>query len=497
MVCMYIVVTAEGGVERVEEVVLEGSDADVREEAEEVILERGDTDIPKEAEKVVPEGGNAEVVKEGEEVVPVDDNPEVPEEGEVGVRIGGNLEVSEEAEVAVPVGGSPEVLEEGEVAVPIGGNPEVPEEGKVVVPEVNVSQVPEEPEANVPGADEEEVPKEPESNVPEADEDEVPEESESIVPEADEEEVPEEPETNVPEADEEDVPEQPETNVPDVEEAEVRYDGECEGETDGVPDKECVDEMIMTDATEIASSFATDLSDYRTKEKKVVVVRDSPMTRSRKKNFPDKRPPKRPKTLKDSKITAFYRSVSLIQYRCRIATYITTMKDVIFEKSVMERILGTPFGHFLDAQPMVVNNFQLDDLCGRFVSNYSFALKKKQVRVIVEDVGKIPLIPYRGTPVDLVRANNDTTLWNKFFEKGRRTKGRCASIITCKDTIATLRIESKKRCASKEEVDDLYRLWLVVLFSKFLLPSSKMGFNGKVLSYIDNLDELLLINWVE
>ncbi|KMZ68579.1 hypothetical protein ZOSMA_236G00040 [Zostera marina] len=107
----------------------------------------------------------------------------------------------------------------------------------------------------------------------------------------------------------------------------------------------------------------------------------------------------------------------------------TAMKDVL-EKSVSERILGTPFGHFLTVQLMVVNSFQLDDLCGRFISNYTFELKKKEVRETVEDVGKILSIPYKGTPIDLNRASNDTQLWRKFFEKGRRTKGRLATTIS-------------------------------------------------------------------
>ncbi|KMZ63770.1 hypothetical protein ZOSMA_39G00400 [Zostera marina] len=66
-----------------------------------------------------------------------------------------------------------------------------------------------------------------------------------------------------------------------------------------------------------------------------------------------------------------------------------------------------------------------------------------------------------------------------------------------KDAIATLQNQSRIPCASEEDVDDMCSLWLVVIFCTFLLPSSKMGLNGRVLSYIDNLNELHLINWVE
>lgn len=66
-----------------------------------------------------------------------------------------------------------------------------------------------------------------------------------------------------------------------------------------------------------------------------------------------------------------------------------------------------------------------------------------------------------------------------------------------KDAISALQIQSKISYVSEEDVDDMCCLWLVLLFSTFLLPSSKMGLNGKVLSYIENLKELHLINWTE
>ncbi|KMZ59252.1 hypothetical protein ZOSMA_6G01870 [Zostera marina] len=105
-------------------------------------------------------------------------------------------------------------------------------------------------------------------------------------------------------------------------------------------------------------------------------------------------------------------------------------------------------------------------------------------------------IPYVGTPVDLSRqsqASNDTPLW----QKKRTTMGRPATAISCKDAITAIQSISKIRCESAEDVDDMCRLWLVLLFSTFLLPSSKMGLNGRFLSYIMNLEELHLINWAE
>ncbi|KMZ56498.1 hypothetical protein ZOSMA_94G00220 [Zostera marina] len=138
----------------------------------------------------------------------------------------------------------------------------------------------------------------------------------------------------------------------------------CETIVLDVVEEEVPEDMIMSDAVEIASTLES--SEFRRLSANVVIVSDSPVTKSRSKGMAEKRPLhsrkfeiirshsqlKKAKTVSDSKITQFYHFACLIQYRCRIATYMTAMKDAVFEKSVSERILGTPFGHF----------FQLEDL---------------------------------------------------------------------------------------------------------------------------------------
>ncbi|KMZ64352.1 hypothetical protein ZOSMA_374G00180 [Zostera marina] len=265
------------------------------------------------------------------------------------------------------------------------------------------------------------------------------------------------------------------------------------------PENYSLDEMIIIDDVDNASTFGT--SELRKKNTNDTL----PKNKGKGKQTANgsnasldvqiKEKPKMKKNIESSSMTFTDMKVSFPQEITRGA--VTLMKDVVLEESAVERILETPFGHFLNVQPMVVNNFQLDDLCGKFLSKYTFELKKKEVRMTIEDVGKILSIPYRGTPIDLVRANNDTDLWRKFFDKGRKSRGRRATAISCKDVIMALQTQSKIPCASEEDVDDLCRLWLVLLFSTFNLPSSKMGLNGRVLSYIDNLKVLHLINWAE
>lgn len=44
-------------------------------------------------------------------------------------------------------------------------------------------------------------------------------------------------------------------------------------------------------------------------------------------------------------------------------------------------------------------------------------------------------------------------------------------------------------------VDNICGLWLIVLFSSFLMPNSRMEFKGFLLDYFLNLDELHFYNW--
>lgn len=37
----------------------------------------------------------------------------------------------------------------------------------------------------------------------------------------------------------------------------------------------------------------------------------------------------------------------------------------------------------------MVNNYQVDDLCGHYIGKYNFNLKNKVLQLIVENVGKI------------------------------------------------------------------------------------------------------------
>lgn len=68
-------------------------------------------------------------------------------------------------------------------------------------------------------------------------------------------------------------------------------------------------------------------------------------------------------------------------------------------------------------------------------------------------------------------------------------------VIHCKKEVKTiLKRECLNWCKTTEEVDDMYRLWIFLLFSTFLFATNKMAMRGELLHYLTNFDR---INWEE
>ncbi|KMZ75132.1 hypothetical protein ZOSMA_118G00090 [Zostera marina] len=196
-------------------------------------------------------------------VVPVPDVPIVPV-NDVLVLPVPDVHVHDVSVVPmndVPVADEVDVLEDVDPIVPEGDEGELPQEHEAVVPEGDSVEVPQERETVVFEGNRVEVPQEYELVVREG---EVPQEPEPVVPEGDVTEVSKVREPVVPRGDESEVPQDSEPVVPEGDEYEVPVDGEPIAEAEsGVPKKESVDEMIMTNVIEIAFSFAIDLSDYQ------------------------------------------------------------------------------------------------------------------------------------------------------------------------------------------------------------------------------------------
>lgn len=81
-----------------------------------------------------------------------------------------------------------------------------------------------------------------------------------------------------------------------------------------------------------------------------------------------------------------------------------------------------PFGHFLDVGHLIVNNYQLDDRCGRYVRNYYFNLRSKimKMTMTIEDVGMILGLPRKGIEINFFGkeigiSHDETKFFKNFF----------------------------------------------------------------------------------
>lgn len=58
------------------------------------------------------------------------------------------------------------------------------------------------------------------------------------------------------------------------------------------------------------------------------------------------------------------------------------------------------------------------------------------------------------------------------------------------------KVESEKKIICDDDIDNQCRLWLVYLFSTFLILTCRSEMHGKLLHYLVNLDEVDTLNQV-
>lgn len=81
--------------------------------------------------------------------------------------------------------------------------------------------------------------------------------------------------------------------------------------------------------------------------------------------------------------------------------FLTELANAEMSDNVRMKIFSTTFHHFMHSPPLEVDFYLLDDICGRYISDYMFQLGSKQLVCTVEDFGWILGLPYQGTMVDI------------------------------------------------------------------------------------------------
>ncbi|KMZ76173.1 hypothetical protein ZOSMA_105G00010, partial [Zostera marina] len=181
----------------------------------------------------------------------------------------------------------------------------------------------------------------------------------------------------------------------------------------------------------------------------------------------------------------------LVQNRCCYSGFINTYMSVVgkLPADFHHLVSKIGFGQFLQKSNVVVNSYHLDDLVGRYIGNYAFKLKDKVIIMTIKDVGNILDIPSTGLPIFVGRdddTSHETRFWKKYFG--------------VKQVTSTLVKEVFLRTVSSSKHDqnfpeDCVRLWLCLLFSSFLIPTSKKTMPLKMFHYLKNLDDIKCLNW--
>lgn len=101
--------------------------------------------------------------------------------------------------------------------------------------------------------------------------------------------------------------------------------------------------------------------------------------------------------------------------------FFEVIKELKLKPRVHRKIMMMPFDHFLNfLDKLVVNNLLLDNTCGCWLREDIFIFGPppgKEDRVIIEEIGWILCIPYRGRPMDLKNDDYKTKFYNTHLRK--------------------------------------------------------------------------------
>ncbi|KMZ66392.1 hypothetical protein ZOSMA_29G00410 [Zostera marina] len=197
------------------------------------------------------------------------------------------------------------------------------------------------------------------------------------------------------------------------------------------------------------------------------------------------------KEFPDSYIRGAKNSHFLVQNRCCYSGFFNTYLLVVnkLPRQFYELVGKIGFGHFLQNSNIAVNSYHLDDLVGRYIGNFEFQLKDKVFKFKVNDASQILGIPCVGKAINVTRdedCSHETQFWHKYFGVTQVTSTLVKDVFVRVVSLGYL---------DEDHILDCFKLWLCLLFSSFLLPTSKMTIPLRLFYYIENVDEIGQLNW--
>lgn len=182
----------------------------------------------------------------------------------------------------------------------------------------------------------------------------------------------------------------------------------------------------------------------------------------------------------------------LLQHQCYLSGFNRVLELYHpLAPAIMDILCLTPFYHFFDEIcDFTVNYYHLDDLVGGYRGDYLFQLKDKKLQLTTHDAGNILGILDTGRKIDVSKKGKacfSNPFWHCFFKTAK---------IPCKE-VKTIVKKTMEDPGNSVDPTDIARLWLCLIFSTFLLPTTKMAMRAHLLKYIENLQAITRLNWAD
>ncbi|KMZ65847.1 hypothetical protein ZOSMA_30G01280 [Zostera marina] len=190
-------------------------------------------------------------------------------------------------------------------------------------------------------------------------------------------------------------------------------------------------------------------------------------------------------------IRGSYRGAGLIQHKCILSRIMSDRIGARLSTGVKIKLMYTPFHHFMDSGALVVDSMLLDDICGRYIGESQFCFGAFVLTCTDEDFGKILGLPHVGRKIDLLEVSSKPSVkLGRFYKEHLHGK-----ILTRQKIGVMFRDLANSMGNSSVDEEDIVRLYLCLLFSGFLFTNARCTLRRKIISYIEDLDDISSYNW--
>lgn len=162
------------------------------------------------------------------------------------------------------------------------------------------------------------------------------------------------------------------------------------------------------------------------------------------------------------------------------------VQNLKISEEVKVKIDATMFAHLYDLPTCGINRPELNKLLNQLSVDNTFILGGEKHQFTIHDVSRILCIPNSGMHILENKKKSPSTTLERLFGHERPTRWKLEQIINDMNT------NNHTFDATTHA-----KLWLLTLFTTFLLPDSGTGVHHSIIAYIDDFDHIGDYNWSE